>query len=150
MGKIGQKHYNATEVLEIIDRYSHMKRALGFDFESPYANDIMVADYDNVGMPRGKYRISDPTPKQAFMNKCILPERLVNEYNEKIDFIDEYSTHLRKEREITVLHWKLSGMKTKHIAKLEGITDRHVRRILNDVAQKMSEMSVMSEMSNVS
>ncbi|MGE8037844.1 helix-turn-helix transcriptional regulator [Lysinibacillus sp. NPDC093692] len=147
--KQGQKHYSTTEVLEIIDRYSHMKRALGFEIESPYANDIMVADYDNIGMPRGG-GISDPTPKQAFRNKCILPDRLVNEYNNKIDFIKEYSKHLRKEREITVLHWKLSGMKTKHIAELEGITDRHVRRILREVAQKMSEMSVMSEMSNVS
>ncbi|TKI65576.1 hypothetical protein FC756_16130 [Lysinibacillus mangiferihumi] len=150
MGKQGQKIYNATEVLEIIDRYSHMKKALGFDIESPYANDIMVADYDNIGMPRGKYKISDPTPKQAFKNKSILPERLVKEYNSKIDFIDEFSTHLKRERDITILHWRLSGMKTKHIAELEGITERHVRRIISDIAKRMSEMSVMSEMSDVS
>ena len=149
MGKQGQKNYGTTEVLEIIDRYSHMKRALGFDIENPYANDIMIADYDNIGMPRGG-GISDPTAKQAFRNKSILPERLVTEYHMKINFIDEYSMHLKKEREITVLHWKLSGMKTKNIAELEGISDRHVRRILNDIAQKMSEMSVMSEMSKVS
>lgn len=145
----GQKHYNATEVLEIIDRYSHMKRALGFDFESPYANDIMIADYDNIGMPRGG-GISDPTPKQAFRNTCILPERLVKEYNEKIAFIKEYSKHLRKEREITVLHWKLSGMKTKNIAELEGITDRQIRNILRKIAETISDISAISDISNVS
>lgn len=150
MGKQGQKHYGTTEVLEIIDRYSNMKKALGFDFENPYANDIMVADYDNIGMPRGKYGISDPTAKQAFRNKCILPERLVNEYNEKIDFIDEYSMRLKKEREITVLHWKLSGMKTKHIAELEGITDRQIRNILRKIAQTISDISAISDISKVS
>lgn len=73
-GQTRAKNYNATEVLEIIDRYSHMKKALGFDIKSLYANEIMVADYDNIGMQRG-IGISDPTPKQAFRNKCILPER---------------------------------------------------------------------------
>ena len=149
MSKQGQKHYSTTEVLEIIDRYSHMKRALGFEYENPYANDIMVADYDNIGMPRGG-GLSDPTPKQAFRNKCILPERLVNEYNNKIDFIDEHSKYLTKEREITVLHWKLSGLKTKHIAELEGITDRQIRNILRKIAKTISDISAISDISNVS
>ncbi|WP_313150756.1 hypothetical protein [Lysinibacillus capsici] len=146
----GQKHYNAAEVLEIIDRYSHMKRALGYEVENPYANDIMVADYDNIGMPRGKYKISDPTPKQAFKNKSILPERLVKEYQSKITFIDENSSHLKRERDITILHWKLSGMKTKHIAELEGITDRQIRNILRKIAETISDISAISDISNVS
>ncbi|ODV55452.1 hypothetical protein [Lysinibacillus fusiformis] len=146
----GQKHYNATEVLEIIDRYSHMKRALGFEVENPYANDIMVADYDNIGMPRGKYKISDPTPNQAFKNKSILPERLVKEYQCKIEFLDEYSIHLKRQRDITILHWKLSGMKTKHIAELEGITDRQIRNILRKIAETISDISAISDISNVS
>ncbi|MEA0565844.1 hypothetical protein [Lysinibacillus irui] len=103
----------------------------------------MVTDYDNIGMPRGG-GISDPTPKQAFRNKSILPERLVREYQNKIAFIDESSSHLKREREITILHWKLSGVKTKHIAELEGITERHVRRIISDIAKRMFEMSVVS------
>jgi len=148
--KQGQKHYNAAEVLEIIDRYSHMKRALGYEVENPYANDIMVADYDNIGMPRGKYKISDPTPKQAFKNKSILPERLVKEYQSKITFIDENSSHLKRERDITILHWKLSGMKTKHIAELEGITDRQIRNILRKIAETISDISAISDISNVS
>lgn len=146
----GQKHYSTKEVLEIIDRYSHMKRALGFEVENPYANDIMVADYDNIGMPRGKYKISDPTPKQAFKNKSILPERLVKEYQSKIEFIDESSCHLKRERDITILHWKLSGMKTKHIAELEGITDRQIRNILRKIAETISDISAISDISNVS
>ena len=147
--KQGQKHYDTTEVLEIIDRYSHMKRALGFEVENPYANDMLVPNYDSLGMPRGG-GISDPTPKQAFKNKSILPERLVKEYQRKIEFIDKYSMRLSKEREITVLHWKLSGMKTKHIAELEGITDRQIRNILRKIAKTISDISAISDISNVS
>ena len=147
--KQGQKHYDTTEVLEIIDRYSQMKRALGFEVESPYTNDMVVANYDSLGMPRGG-GISDPTPKQAFRNTCILPDRLAKEYVKKIDFIDKYSMRLTKEREITVLHWKLSGMKTKHIAELEGVTDRQIRNILRKIAEIISDISAISDISNVS
>lgn len=148
MGK-GQKKYSAVEVLEIIDKYFYMKRALGLHVESPYSYSV-TADYDNLGMPRGN-GVGDPTFRQAFSGVYdILSEPIANEFKRKIRFIDERISFIRKHREMTVLHWKLSGLKTKHIAELEGITERHVRRILKEISEKMSEMSVMSEMSNVS
>ena len=35
------------------------------------------------------------------------------------------------------------GARTKYITEIEGITERHVRRILNDIAQK--KMSILSD-----
>lgn len=108
----------------------------------------MVTDYDNIGMPRGG-GISDPTPKQAFRNKSILPERLVREYQNKIAFIDKSSSHLKREREINILHWKLSGMKTKHIAELEGITERHVRRIISEMPKECPKCLLFHRFTNL-
>lgn len=146
----GQK-YSAGQVYEMVDRYYHMKRALGLHIESPYPESQgLVQDYDTAGMPRGQGGISDPTFKQAFAMKTILSERMAKQYMEYIDFVDEFSPRITKIREQSVLHWRLAGLQTKHIAELEGVTDRHVRRILNDIAERMSKMSEMSVLSDVS
>lgn len=147
MGKL----YTAQQVSEMIERYFQMKRALGLHVETPYSESQgFVQDYDSVGMPRGQGGISDPTFKQAFAMNIVISERMAQQYMEYIDFIDEFSPRITKIREQAVLHWRLSGMQTKYIAELEGITDRHVRRILNDIAEKMSKMSDMSVLSDVS
>lgn len=147
--KKGQR-YTAEQVYEMIERYFHMKRALGLHIESLEVNDGMTANYDDVGMPKGKGGISDPTFKQAFAVNTILSERMAKQYREYIDFVDEFAPRITKIREQSVLHWRLAGMQTKHIAELEGVTDRHVRRILNDIAERMSKMSEMSVLSDVS
>lgn len=146
--------YTAVEVLGMIDRYYQMKSSLGMAVINPYSigqSNTLVQDYDNLGMPRAQ-GVGDPTARQALnpFKETILSERMVKEYEAKIAFVDKYENVIKKQRDRDVLHWRLSGLKPANIAELEGITDRHVRRILNDVAQKMSEMSVMSEMSNVS
>lgn len=148
------KQYTATEVSEMIDRYYQMKNSLGLAVVSPYSVDqknTMVQDYDNLGMPRAQ-GVGDPTAKQALnpVYEHVLSERMLHEYSKKIAFIDDWEHVITKQRDRAVLHWRLSGLKPVNIAELEGITDRHVRRILNDIAKKMSEMSVMSEMSKVS
>ncbi|MBD8026439.1 hypothetical protein H9636_07175 [Ureibacillus sp. Re31] len=150
MGK-GQTYYSAEEVLEIIDRFHQMEVALGLETENPYGHvGGLISKYDTLGMPRGN-EISDPTYKQAFSKGIsILSDQMAKEYRDKINFIKSCVPYIKKQREKMVLHWKLSGLKTSHIAELEGITARHVRRILKDISEKMSEMSVMSEMSNVS
>lgn len=145
------KSYTAQQVSEMIERYFQMKQALGIHVETPYPESQgFVQEYDSVGMPRGQGYISDPTFKQAFVINTIISERLAQQYMEYIEFIDEHTPRITKIREQTVLHWRLSGLQTKHIAELEGITDRHVRRILNDIAEKMSKMSDMSVLSDVS
>ena len=132
----------------MIELYFQMKRSLEIHVETPYSESQgFVQDYDSVGMPRGQGGISDPTFKQAFAMNTIISERMAQQYMEYIDFIDEFSPKITKIREQAVLHWRLSGMQTKYIAELEGITDRHVRRILNDIAEKMSNMSVLSDVS---
>ena len=145
------KSYTAQQVSEMIERYFQMKQALGIHVETPYSESRgFVQDYDAVGMPRGQGGISDPTFKQAFAMNTVISERMAQQYMEYIEFIDEHTPLITKIREQAVLHWRLSGMQTKHIAELEGITDRHVRRILNDIAEKMSKMSDMSVLSDVS
>ncbi|MCH7321765.1 hypothetical protein LZ480_07645 [Solibacillus sp. MA9] len=148
------KQYTAVQVYEMVDRYYQMKTSLGLAVVSPYSVDqknTMVQDYDNLGMPRAQ-GVGDPTARQALnpVHEMVLPERMVKDYEVKVAFIDEWEHVITKQRDRAVLHWRLSGLKPINIAELEGITDRHVRRILNDVAKKMSEMSAMSEMSKVS
>lgn len=105
----------------------------------------MVQDYDNLDMPRSQ-GVGDPKARQALnpIRELVLPERMVKDYEEKIAFVDEWERVITKQRDRAVLHWRLSGLKPVNIAELEGITDRHVRHILNDVAKKMSEMSNVS------
>lgn len=148
------KKYSTEEVYEMLGRYHQMKSSLGMAVISPYVVDqknTMVQDYDNLGMPRAN-GVSDPTANQALnpVKEIILTDRMVNEYQSKINFIDEWEHVIKKQRDRDVLHWRLSGLKPVNIAELVGVTDRHVRRILKDIAEKMSEMSVMSNMSKVS
>ncbi|MGN4127639.1 hypothetical protein ACMGD3_21915 [Lysinibacillus sphaericus] len=151
MGKQGQKHYDAEEVYEMINQYLRMKIVLGMETESVHGHvGGLTSKYDSLGMPKGIGGVSDPTFNAAFRTNDIIPESMAREYMHHIQFIDDRASRITKLREKSVLHWRLAGLKPKNIAELEGITDRHVRRILLDVAQRMSEMSVMSEMSNVS
>jgi len=143
--------YTAEEVLGMIDRYYQMKSSLGMAVINPYSigtSNTLVQDYDNLGMLRAQ-GISDPTARQTLnpIKEMVLPERMVRDYETKIAFVDQWEHVIKKQRDRDVLHWRLSGLKAVNIAELEGITDRHVRRILNDVAKRMSEMSVMSDVS---
>ncbi|RUL56475.1 hypothetical protein [Lysinibacillus antri] len=148
MGK-GQIYYSSEEVLEIIDSYFNMKRAIGLHVESPYSYSV-TADYDNLGMPKGN-GTGDPTFRQAFSGAHkILSGVMEKDFMKRINFIDERVPYIKKRREVNVLHWKLSGMRTKHIAELEGITDRQVRNILRKIAKSISEISAISDISNVS
>ncbi|MFJ7841601.1 helix-turn-helix transcriptional regulator [Lysinibacillus sphaericus] len=151
MGKQGQKFYDQEEVYEMINQYLRMKIALGMETETVHGHvGGLISKYDSLGMPKAIGGTSDPTYNAAFRGTGILPPSMAREYMEHIQFIDDCASRITKLREKSILHWRLSGLKSKNIAELEGITDRHVRRILNDIAQKMSEMSVMSEMSKVS
>lgn len=100
----GQK-YSAGQVYEMVDRYFHMKRALGLHIESSYPESQgLVQEYDAAGMSRGQGGISDPTFKQAFAMKTIPSERIAKQYMEYIDFVDEFSPRITKIREQSVLH----------------------------------------------
>ncbi|MGE7115113.1 hypothetical protein [Lysinibacillus sp. NPDC047702] len=151
MGKQGQKHYDAEEVYEMINQYLRMKIVLGMETESVHGHvGGLTSKYDSLGMPKGIGGVSDPTYNAAFRETGIISASMAREYMEHIQFIDDCVPKITKLREKSILHWRLAGLKPKNIAELEGVTARHIRRILMDIAQKMSEMSVMSEMSNVS
>lgn len=140
------KRYSTEQVYDAIVNYHQMKVALGMETESAYGHvGGLVSKYDDLGMPSSRNGVSDPTFKAAFFADNILPKRMAEEYKTKIDFIDHYAQRITKVKEEVVLHWKLSGMKNVHIAEMVGITDRHVRRLLNDIACKMSEMSFLSD-----
>lgn len=145
---MNMKRYTAEEVYDMINQYHQMQVALGMETESVYGHvGGLTSKYDSLGMPTSRSGVSDPTFKAAFQTDDIIPKRMAEEYKRKIQFIDERVSKVTKVREQSVLHWTLAGMQSKHVAELTGVTDRHVRRIINDVAKKMSKMS---EMSNVS
>ena len=147
----GQKHYSSDKIYEMINQYLRMKIVLGMETESVHGHvGGLTSKYDSLGMPKAIGGTSDPTYNAAFRGTGILPASMALEYMDHIRFIDECVPKITKLREKSILHWRLAGLKPSNIAELEGITDRHVRRILWDIAKKMSEMSVMSEMSNVS
>ena len=104
--KKGQR-YTAGQVFEMIDRYYHMKRALGLHIESPYANDRLIANYDDVGMPKVKGGISEPTFKQSFVVNTILAELMAKQYREYIKFVDDVASSITKIREQPVLQWRV-------------------------------------------
>ena len=133
---------------DAISNYHQMKVLLGMETESVYGQvGGLVSKYDDLGMPSSRNGVSDPTFNAAFMSDDILPKRMADEYKCKIQFIDNHVQLIKKVKEQSVLHWKLSGTKNTHIAEMVGVSDRHVRRILQDIAKKMSEMSVMSDSS---
>lgn len=140
MGK-GQK-FSSKDIYEIIGRYYSMKRALGYHVECPYGSDGLVTSYDNVGMPRGA-EISDPTAKKALTG--FLPLHIEKDFKERIEFIDKRMNAAKTLTEKDVLHWRLSGLKVVHIAELLGFSEKQVRRILHNIAGRMSEMSALSE-----
>ena len=137
--------YGAEEVYDMINQYHQMKVALGMETESVYGHvGGLTSKYESLGMPSSRSGVSDPTFKAAFLTDDVIPKRMAEDYKRKVQFIDERVSRITKVREQAVLHWKLVGMQSKHVAELTGVTDRHVRRILNDIAQKMSEMSNVS------
>ena len=75
---------------------------------------------------------------------------MAKQYREYIEFVDEHVPRIIKTREQSVLHWRLSGARTKYIAEIEGITERLVRCISNGIAERMSKMSEMSILYDVS
>lgn len=140
MGK-GQK-YNSKDVYEIIGRYYSMKNALGYHVESPYESDGLITNYDNIGMPRGT-EVGDPTSKRAMSG--LLSPTIEKQFKERIEFIDKRMSAAKSLTEKDILHWRLSGLKVIHIAELLGFSEKQVRRVLHNIAGKMSEMSVLSE-----
>lgn len=139
---MGKRQFTAKETYEIIGRYHSMKKALGHHVEDPYASDGLIANYDNIGMPRGS-STGDPTGNKALSG--LLPKHIEVSFKERILFVDKRMEAAKTLTERDILHWRLSGLKVIHIAELLGFHEKQVRRILHTIADEMSEMSVLSE-----
>jgi DNA-binding NarL/FixJ family response regulator len=106
------------------------------------AGERIVRTYDiDSDMPKAQGGTSDPVFQEIVRRE----KRWKNiyEYEVKVKVIQERIHLITDERELEVLHLLLDGKSYSWIARHMGLSDRHIRRIKDSIAEQMSEMSEM-------
>lgn len=96
-------------------------------------------------MPKPKGKVNDPIYMEAMRRER--QWKRVERLEWKVGFVQEQMERITDERERTVLDCILDGMSIAETARHVGVSPRHIQRIKENIVEKMSGMSRMSEMS---
>jgi hypothetical protein len=111
------------------------------------AGERVVRQYgSDSDMPKAQGGKSDPVFQEYLRREKRW--RKIDQYEERVRVIQERVHLIENERESEVLHWLLEGKSYRWIAMHMGLSDRHIRRIRDDIVEKMSEMSQMPHTSH--
>lgn len=99
-------------------------------------------------MPKPKGKVNDPIYMEV--TRRVRQWKRVERLEWKVRFVQEQMERITDERERTVLDCILDGMSISETARHVGVSPRHIQRIKENIVEKMSGMSRMSEMSGMS
>ncbi|MFT8928510.1 MAG: helix-turn-helix domain-containing protein [Sporolactobacillus sp.] len=93
-------------------------------------------------LPHGKNGRSDPVANEV--ERRDKKFKWIAKLEEKALYVQKGATLITDEREKAVLECMLDGMSIIAISRHMGLSRRHVQRIRDDIADKMSQMSHLS------
>lgn len=89
-------------------------------------------------MPKAQGITGDPVAMEVIRRDKA--SRWVHNLEEKVRFIQQRMKNITNERERAVLECLLDGMSMLAIGKHMGLSERHIRRLKDNIVSKMSEM----------
>lgn len=95
----------------------------------------LVAHIDD--MPKGKGTTSDPVANEAIRRSNT--SRWVQQLEYKVSFIQKRISIITDDREEVVLQCMLDGMSMAAIGRHIGLSERHIRRLKDNIVSKMSD-----------
>lgn len=110
------------------------------------AGESITARYGiEASMPKQKGKTGDPVFGEVVRRNKY--HKRIEEYEEKVKMIQERIHLITDNREVEVLNWLLEGKSYRWIAGHMGLSETHIRRIKDSIAEKMSQKAHMSHMS---
>ncbi len=104
----------------------------------------LTAQYGlEAAMPKASGNHSDPIYREFTRRERRWKK--INDYERKIQTVQEHIHLVTEDREMEVLHWLLEGKSLRWIGRHMELSDRHIGRMKDSVIQKMSQMSHLSK-----
>jgi Response regulator containing a CheY-like receiver domain and an HTH DNA-binding domain len=98
------------------------------------AGERVVRNYEGLDMPKPQGRRSDPVSLEASRRERLW--RKLQNYEQKVKFVQERMDVIEDEREKTVLDCLLDGMSLRSIAEHLGLSRRHVQNIKERIVEQ--------------
>lgn len=136
---------NKKEIENILKDYHWMINSVKILKDSMKdAGEGLTAQYgDEAGMPKAQGITGDPIYRE--IERREKRYSVINKYKAKISIIQDRLHIIEDDRELEVLHWLLEGKSYRWIGYHMGLSDRHIRRIRDNIVSQMSQMSDRSE-----
>ncbi|WP_082190968.1 LuxR C-terminal-related transcriptional regulator [Peribacillus loiseleuriae] len=108
------------------------------------AGEGLTAQYGiEATLPKPQGVTSDPVYKEVVRREKRYTR--IAQYEKIVQIVQDRMVVIQDDREVEVLHWILEGKSYIWIAQHMGFSDRHIRRIRDEIVRKMSVMSDRSE-----
>ena len=98
------------------------------------AGERVVRNYEGLDMPKPQGRRTDPVSLEASRRERLW--RKLQNYEQKVKFVQERMDVIEDEREKTVLDCLLDGMSLRSIAEHLGLSRRHVQNIKERIVEQ--------------
>ncbi|WP_366160589.1 LuxR C-terminal-related transcriptional regulator [Bacillus infantis] len=131
---------NKKEIENILKDYHWMINSIKILKSSMQsAGEGLTAQYgDEAGMPKAQGTTGDPVYREVVRREK--RHLVIDKYKAKISVIQDRLHLIKDDRELEVLHWLLEGKSYRWIAMHMNLSDRHVRRLRDNIVVKMSQM----------
>lgn len=139
LSHLGVVPINKEKIESILKDYHWMINSIKIMRDSAISSNGLVAQSGvEASLPKPKGKTSDPVFGEV-VRKSKYHKR-IEDYEEKVKIIQDRIHLITDNRETEVLNWMLEGKGYSWIARHMGLSERHIRRIKDSIAEKLSNM----------